>query len=245
MTSRSASDSIAMPAPTTVEVVGSATRFSVRRVYCVGRNYIDHIREMNEASERDPPFFFQKPADAVVPDGAIVPYPPLTDDLQYEVELVVAIARGGRNIDAASAETHIFGYAIGIDLTRRDRQREANKRGLPWEIGKSFDHSAPCGPIHRIASTGAISNGAIMLSVNGVCRQSSDLAQMIWNVPEIIANLSTHYQLQPGDLIFTGTPAGVGPLVPGDRLECAIEGLGTLRISIGPQQDNEHSDRVR
>jgi fumarylpyruvate hydrolase len=234
MTSTSIIGSIAALAPTLVPVVGSDMPFAVRRIYCVGRNYLDHIREMNEADERDPPFFFQKPTDAVVFDGAIVPYPPLTDDLQYEVELVVAIARGGRNIDVGTAEMHIFGYAIGIDLTRRDRQREANKRGLPWEIGKSFDHSAPCGSLHPIASTGPVSKGAITLSVNGVGRQNSDLSRMIWNVPEIIANLSSHYELHSGDLIFTGTPAGVGPIVPGDRLECAIERLGTLRITIGP-----------
>jgi fumarylpyruvate hydrolase len=237
MTSNPQTYSTSVRTPTVVAVVGSDTPFAARRIYCVGRNYADHIREMKEGDERDPPFFFQKPTDALVPDGAIVPYPPLTDDLQYEVELVVAIARGGRNIERGSAERHIFGYAIGIDLTRRDRQREANKRGLPWEIGKSFDHSAPCGPLHRMASTGAMSKGAITLSVNGVGRQKGNLSQMIWNVTDIIANLSTHYQLQPGDLIFTGTPAGVGPIVTGDRLECAIDGLGTLRISIGPKTE--------
>jgi len=237
MESRSTIDAISAPAPTFVAVVGSDTPFAVRRIYCVGRNYVDHIREMKEADERDPPFFFQKPTDAVVPDGAIVPYPPLTDDLQYEVELVVAVARGGRNIEIGNAEKHIFGYAIGIDLTRRDRQREANKHGLPWEIGKSFDYSAPCGPLHPIASTGAMSRGTLRLSVNGVDRQNGDLSQMIWKVPEIIANLSAQYQLQPGDLIFTGTPAGVGPIVPGDHLECAIERLGMLRIGIGPKKE--------
>jgi fumarylpyruvate hydrolase len=228
--------SLAAPAAMTLAVVGSDRPFPVRRIYCVGRNYLDHIREMKEADERNPPFFFQKPTDAVVPDGATVPYPSATDDFQFEVELVAAIGRGGSDISTDEAEAHIFGYAIGIDLTRRDLQREAAKRGLPWEMGKSFDHSAPCGPIHCIASTGAIRKGAITLSVNGTGRQKSDIAYMIWNVAEVIANLSRQYELHQGDLIFTGTPAGVGPVVPGDRLECAIEGLGTLRINIGPKK---------
>ncbi len=236
MTASPISGSIAAPAPTTLAVVGSEIPFPVRRIYCVGRNYLDHIREMKEADERDPPFFFQKPTDAVVPDCSTVPYPSVTNDFQFEVELVAAIGSGGCDIGVEEAEAHIFGYAIGIDLTRRDLQREAATRGLPWEMGKSFDHSAPCGPIHRIASTGAIRKGAITLSVNGTGRQKSDIAHMIWNVPEVIANLSMQYELHQGDLIFTGTPAGVGPVVPGDRLECAIDGLGTLRISIGPKK---------
>lgn len=236
MTASPMSDTIAEPAPMTLVVIGSGTPFRVRRIYCVGRNYLDHIREMKEADERDPPFFFQKPTDAIVPDGATVPYPSATNDLQFEVELVAVIGRGGCDISIDEAEAHIFGYAIGIDLTRRDLQREAAKRGLPWEMGKSFDHSAPCGPIHRIASTGAIRKGAISLSVNGTARQYSDIACMIWNVREVIANLSRQYELHKGDLIFTGTPAGVGPVVPGDRLECAITGLGTLHISIGPKK---------
>lgn len=221
--------------PVTLPVVGSDARFRVRRVYCVGRNYLDHIREMKEADERDPPFFFQKPADAVVQEGAVVPYPAATSDFQFEVELVAAIGRGGSDISVDSAETHIFGYAIGIDLTRRDLQREAAKRGLPWEMGKSFDHSAPCGPIHRIATTGPIRSGSISLSVNGTVRQKGDIGQMIWNVPEIIAQLSSQYELHPGDIILTGTPAGVGPVVPGDAIECSIEKLGSFRIRIGPR----------
>lgn len=227
---------VAAPATVTLAVADGGAPFPVRRIYCVGRNYLDHIREMKEADERDPPFFFQKPRDALVLDGATVPYPTATRDFQFEVELVVAIGRGGQDISIADAETHIFGYAIGIDLTRRDRQREAGKRGLPWEMGKSFDHSAPCGPIHRIASSGPIRKGAISLNVNGTVRQSSDIAHMIWTVPEVIANLSSQYELYPGDLIFTGTPSGVGPLVPGDVMECAIDGLGTLRIGIGPKK---------
>lgn len=229
-----AATSVPASAPMLLPVVGGGAPFPVRRIYCVGRNYLDHIREMREADERDPPFFFQKPTDALVQDGATVPYPAATEDFQFEVELVAAIGRGGRDIPVAGAERHIFGYAIGIDLTRRDLQREAGKRGLPWEMGKSFDHSAPVGPIHPFEKTGAIRKGAINLSVNGAVRQQGDIAHMIWNVPEIISNLSVQYELVPGDIILTGTPAGVGPVVPGDRIECAIDGLGTLRISIGP-----------
>jgi len=213
-------------------IIGSDRMFPVRRIYCVGRNYIEHIREMKEADERDPPFFFQKPADAIVPDGGVISYPMLTADFQHEIELVVAIGRGGRTVAVNSAAELIFGYAVGLDMTRRDRQREARERSLPWEIGKSFDQSAPCGPIHPVSRVGHFHKGAITLAVNGIERQRGDLSQLIWSVPEIISNLSHHYELQAGDLIFTGTPAGVGPLVPGDRLEGVIEGLGTLRITI-------------
>jgi len=221
--------------PVTLPIVKEDLRFHVRRIYCVGRNYLDHIREMKEADERDPPFFFQKPTDAIVQDRAVVPYPPATQDFQFEVELVTAIRRVGADIPAESAETHIFGYAIGIDLTRRDLQRDAAKCGLPWEMGKSFDHSAPCGPIHRIESTGVIRKGAISLSVNGTVRQKGDISQMIWNVPEIITRLSKQYELRPGDIIFTGTPAGVGPLAPGDVVDCSIEELKSFQIRIGPK----------
>ena len=218
-------------------IIGSDRMFPVRRIYCVGRNYIEHIREMKEADERDPPFFFQKPADAIVPDGGVISYPMLTADFQHEIELVVAIGRGGRTVAVNSAAELIFGYAVGLDMTRRDRQREARERSLPWEIGKSFDQSAPCGPIHPVSRVGHFHKGAITLAVNGIERQRGDLSQLIWSVPEIIANLSHHYELQAGDLIFTGTPAGVGPLVPGDRLEGVIEGLGTLRITIAGKPD--------
>jgi len=218
-------------------IIGSDRMFPVRRIYCVGRNYIEHIREMKEADERDPPFFFQKPADAIVPDGGVISYPMLTADFQHEIELVVAIGRGGRTVAVDSAAELIFGYAVGLDMTRRDRQREARERSLPWEIGKSFDQSAPCGPIHPVSRVGHFHKGAITLAVNGIERQRGDLSQLIWSVPEIIANLSHHYELQAGDLIFTGTPAGVGPLVPGDRLEGVIEGLGTLRITIAGKPD--------
>lgn len=211
-------------------------QFPVRRVYCVGRNYLDHIREMKEADERDPPFFFQKPSDAVVGDGATIAYPDDTEDFQFEVELVVAIGRAGRLISVGQAESHIFGYAVGLDMTRRDRQREARDRSWPWEMGKSFDQSAPCGPIYPMTDVGPITRGRITLKVNGEQRQTGDIAQMIWNVSEIIANLSRQYELRPGDLIFTGTPAGVGPVAVGDHLEAEIEGLGKLRLSIGPKR---------
>jgi fumarylpyruvate hydrolase len=211
--------------------------FAVRRIYCVGRNYVDHIREMKEADERDPPFFFQKPTDALVHDGATVAYPMWTDDFQHEIELVVALGAGGRAIPLEAAKDAIFGYAVGLDMTRRDRQREARDRGVAWEVGKSFDQSAPCGPIYPASAVGHLSKGAITLSVNGVARQRGDLSQLIWNVPEIISSLSRQYELKAGDLIFTGTPAGVGAVGPGDRLEGAIEGLGTLRITIGARED--------
>ncbi len=229
---------VPQPAPVSLAVAGSDARYPVRRIYCVGRNYVEHIREMKEADERDPPFFFQKPTDAIVEDGGIVPYPPITDDLQYEVELVIAIGQGGMGIPLERALDHIHGYAIGLDMTRRDRQRESGRKGLPWEIGKSFDHSAPCGPIHPVAAVGHKTQGGISLAVNGETKQSSELAKMIWNVPEIVANLSAQYRLVPGDLIYTGTPAGVTPVKPGDVLVGAIDGLGTLTIRIGETEQS-------
>lgn len=232
--------SFVVPPPETVSlpVVGSAARFPVRRIYCVGRNYLAHIREMKEADdERDPPFFFQKPRDSIVEDGAIVPYPRDTEDFQYEIELVVALGRHARSISVEDAFGAIYGYAVGIDLTRRDRQRECGTRKLPWERGKSFDKSAPCGPIHPAGSGGDPLKGAITLSANGKETQRGDLAQMIWNVPEIVSNLSRSYDLAPGDLIMTGTPAGVGPVRPGDCITGAIDGFGTLTITIGDRED--------
>jgi fumarylpyruvate hydrolase len=217
--------------PTVLPIIGREQSFPVRRVYCVGRNYLDHIREMGEADERDPPFFFQKPTDAVRADG-IVPYPPLTDDLQYEVELVVAIGKVGRALPITQALSIVFGYAVGLDMTRRDRQREAAKKGLPWEIGKAFDASAPCGPIHPASDIGHISAGPIQLKNGGTLRQDSVLEKMIWNVPEIISQLSHQYTLTPGDLIFTGTPAGVGPVVPGDILVATVATLAPLHVRI-------------
>ena len=207
--------------------------FPVRRVYCVGRNYLDHIREMKEADERDPPFFFQKPRDAIVLDGGRVPYPPFTADFQFEVELVVALGKGGRDIAVDEANGLIWGYAVGIDFTRRDRQRDARDLRLPWEAGKSFDASAPCGPIAQKDPT-HFEHCAITLAVNGVERQRGDIGQMIWNVPEVIAQLSRQVTLEAGDLIYTGTPSGVGPVVPGDLITAQIDGLPSLTITIMP-----------
>jgi len=229
-----------MPTATTIfdlptialPVVGEDALFPVRRIYCVGRNYLDHIREMGEADERDPPFFFQKPTDAIVQDGAHIEYPAFTSDYQFEIELVVAIGTGGRDIAEAQALSHIYGYGVGLDMTRRDRQRESREKMLPWEPGKSFDESAPCSPIYPAARIGHPSRGAITLSVNGAEKQRGDLAQLIWNVPEIIAQLSAQYDLRPGDLIYTGTPAGVAPVGPGDVLHGVVDGVGTLTVTI-------------
>ncbi|GAB3987925.1 fumarylacetoacetate hydrolase family protein [Actinoallomurus acanthiterrae] len=216
----------------TLSVVGRPEPFPIRRVYCVGRNYLDHIREMAEGSERDDPFFFQKPADAVVPDGSSIPYPPQTDDLEYEGELVVAIGAEGSGISPQDAYGHIFGFAAGIDLTRRDRQRECREMARPWEAGKAFDHSAPCGPILPADEAASIGSGELRLSVNGEERQHTSLKLMIWDVPEIISHLSHSYRLMPGDLIYTGTPAGVAPVLPGDRVHVRITGLPTLTVTI-------------
>lgn len=227
-----------LPAAAEIVVpVAAGGVFPVRRVYCVGRNYVEHIREMREADERDPPFFFQKPRDAIVLDGTTVPYPPMTSDLQFEVELVLAIGKPGHSIAVEAALGHIWGYAVGIDLTRRDRQRDARDMRLPWEVGKSFDASAPCGLIAPVSEVGHRLSGAITLHVNGVQRQRGDLAQMIWNVREIVVQLSRQMTLDAGDLIFTGTPAGVGAVIPGDMMEARIEGLPTLTITIGRPED--------
>jgi fumarylpyruvate hydrolase len=222
-------------AKTLIPVVGSDGGFPVRRIYCVGRNYADHAREMG-ASGREPPFFFCKPADAALPVAAgtegRMRYPSRTADLQHEVELVVALAGGGSDIAAEGAMACVFGYAVGLDMTRRDLQAAAKAKGHPWETGKAFDQSAPIGPLHPLARTGALQRGAISLDVNGVERQRGDLADMIWSVPEIIARLSTCFELAAGDLIFTGTPAGVGPVVRGDRLRGRVAGLSELDLLI-------------
>jgi fumarylpyruvate hydrolase len=228
----------ALPTIAAAEVaVAGGGFFPVRRIYCVGRNYLDHIREMKEADERDPPFFFQKPRDAVVLDGARVPYPPFTSDFQFEVELVVALGKGGRDIAVDEANSLIWGYAVGIDFTRRDRQRDARDMRLPWEAGKSFDASAPCGPIAQVRDPAHFEHCAITLSVNGAERQRGDIGQMIWSVPEVIAQLSKQVTLEAGDLIYTGTPSGVGPVVPGDLITAHIDGLPPLTITIAsPEQ---------
>jgi fumarylpyruvate hydrolase len=215
-----------------VAIQGQSQGFPVHRIYCVGRNYAAHVREMGADPEREPPCFFMKPADAVVPNGAAVPYAPRTADLHHEVELVVAIGVGGRDIAPAAALAHVFGYAAGNDLTRRDLQSAAKRAGLPWDVAKGFDHSAPLSAIRPVGAGGHVTSGRIWLEVNGEPRQDADVAEMTWSVPEIIAELSTLYLLQPGDLIFTGTPAGVGPVRRGDRIVGGIDGLETLRTTI-------------
>jgi fumarylpyruvate hydrolase len=220
-----------VPQPT-VEVLGSDERFPVHRIYCVGRNYAKHAREMGMDPDREPPFFFAKPADAVVANGTPVPYPPRTANLHHELELVVAIGTGGRDIPPASALAHVFGYAVGLDLTRRDLQFDAREHGRPWDVAKGFDCSAPVSAIRPAAQMGHPEQGAIWLEVNGETRQRANLSEMIWNVPEIVAELSTYFELRPGDLIYTGTPEGVGPVQRGDSLVGGIDGLETLRITI-------------
>ncbi len=221
-------------APATALVVGGG-EFPVHRIYCVGRNYAEHAQEMG-FSGREAPFFFLKPADALVPvaDGETgqMAYPPLTANLHHEVELVVAIGLGGRSIAVADAARHIWGYAIGLDMTRRDLQNEMKKQGRPWCIGKAFDESAPIGPIHPIARTGELTLGKIDITVNGTLRQQGDLGDLIWSVAETISTLSQAWALRPGDLIFTGTPAGVAAVVPGDLMEARIAGLGCLRVQV-------------
>ncbi|MCW2235493.1 fumarylacetoacetate hydrolase family protein [Azospirillum canadense] len=216
----------------TVPVVGGDP-FPVRRIYCVGRNYAAHAREMGADPDREPPFFFMKPADAIVPDGSTIPYPPKTANLHHEIELVAAIGTGGRDIPVESALEHVYGYAVGLDMTRRDLQNAAKKEGKPWDMGKGFDQSAPCGPIRRAADIGHPDKGAVTLSVNGAERQRGDLSDLIWSVAETISYLSGLVELQPGDLIYTGTPEGVGAVVSGDKLEGAVEGVGTITITIG------------
>jgi len=215
-----------------VAIIGRGERFPVHRIYCVGRNYAAHAREMGKDPDREPPFFFTKPADAVVANGTNIPFPSRTNDLHHEVELVVALAKGGGNIPMSQAMAHVFGYAVGLDLTRRDLQAEAKDKGRPWDTAKGFDHSAP---ISAITPAGSIDldDSSIWLKVNDVQRQQGRLADMIWNVAEVIAELSTLFELAPGDLIYTGTPAGVAAIRPGDRLEGGVDGLETLRVRIG------------
>ena len=221
------------PPQPTIPVAGKGQVFPVRRIWCVGRNYLEHIKEMGQ-DEREPPFFFAKPADAIVLDGATVPYPPLTKDLHFEVELVVALKAGGRNVPTERALDLVYGYGVGIDLTRRDLQIASRDIKRPWEIGKAFDASAPCGALRPVSEIGHPSKGRIALSVNGKVRQDGDLSQMIWNVPEVIGKLSDMVALAPGDIIMTGTPSGVGATVAGDRLEGEIAGVGKLAITMGP-----------
>lgn len=223
------------PAPIAVPVVGTDQQFPVRRIYCVGRNYVEHAKEMGFTG-REAPFFFLKPADAlvIVPQGqtGTMAYPSLTQNMHHEIELVVAIGKGGRNIRAADAMQHIFGYAVGLDMTRRDLQNEMKKLGRPWCIGKAFDQSAPIGPITPADQAPGVHQAEIYVQVGGQDRQRSNTDKLIWNVPETIEHLSAAWQLQPGDLIFTGTPEGVAAVVPGDILEGGITGLGTLRVKV-------------
>jgi len=212
----------------TVRITGSELRFPVRRIYCVGRNYADHAREMGGDPKRELPFFFSKPADAVVASGRRLPFPVRTSDLHHEVELVLALMKGGSNIRVADAESMIFGYAVGIDLTRRDLQAEAKKAGRPWDMAKGFDHSAPIGALTRGAPP---ATGSITLTIDGDVRQTGDLKDMIWSVAEVIAALSTYGELAPGDLIFTGTPAGVGPIQRGETVRGVIAGIEPIEVT--------------
>jgi fumarylpyruvate hydrolase len=223
---------IPLPEVTTIPVVG-ADPFPVRRIYCVGRNYAAHAREMGHDPNREEPFFFMKPADAIVPTGSVVPYPSKTSDYHHEIELVVALGKGGSNITAENALDLVYGYAVGLDMTRRDMQSVAKKMSRPWDLSKGFDQSAPCAPLTRASELGPLDKGAIWLKVNGEFRQQGDLSDLIWNISETIAYLSTFVALAPGDLIFTGTPDGVGAVNKGDVLEGHVDGLENLIVTVG------------
>ena len=227
------SDRYVIPPPpqAALAVKGSSEKFPVRRIWCVGRNYIEHIREMGQ-DERAPPFFFAKPADAVVPDGGVVPYPPLTKDMHHEVELVVALKSGGLNIKPEKANDCIWGYGVGIDLTRRDLQIASREVKRPWEIGKAFDASAPCGPLVPASQIGHPTKGRITLKLNGVVKQDSNTSDLIFNVAKLVSYMSDAITLLPGDVIITGTPSGIGPMQVGDTVEIDIEGIGVLRNPI-------------
>jgi fumarylpyruvate hydrolase len=227
---------LALPAPPlhTLAIAGREERFPVNRVFCVGRNYAAHAREMGKDPDREPPFFFMKPACAVV-DAAgpvSVPYPPKTKNYHHEIELVLAIARGGRDIPVSQALAHVYGYAVGLDMTRRDLQLEARDKGRPWEFGKSFAQSAPIGPVHRVEDVGHPAAAAISLTVNGQPRQGSDIAKLIWSVSECVAHLSAYEALEPGDIIMTGTPEGVNAVVSGDVMHGEIQGLGAIEVRV-------------
>jgi len=225
---------IPAPVPVTLPVRGSLKRFPVRRIWCIGRNYADHAIEMGFDPDAEPPFFFSKPREAVVQDGAALDFPAATDNLHHEAELVVALQSGGRNLDPADALGHVYGYAAGLDMTRRDLQAQAKKQGRPWDMAKGFDESAPIGEIVPAAEIGHPTAGAVTLDVNGERRQSGNLNQQLWPVNQALAYLSTLVELQGGDLLMTGTPAGVGPVRQGDTLTCSIEGIGTVTISYLP-----------
>lgn len=223
---------ISPPPQARLDITGTSEKFPVRRIYCIGKNYVAHIIEMN-ADERDPPVIFMKPADAIVANGGEIPYPVFTNNFHYECELVVALKSGGYNIPEAEASRHIFGYAVGLDMTRRDHQAEALAKGLPWEVTKGFDRSAPVGPVTRIEDTGVMTSGHVRLKVNGETRQDADISLMIWKIDEIINKLSEQHELKGGDIIMTGTPAGVGAVVTGDVLDCSVDGLEPMQVRIG------------
>lgn len=224
------------PAPVLAQTLGGDL-FPVNRVFCVGRNYAEHAREMGSDPEREPPFFFTKWAQTVVPSGTTLAYPSATENFHYEAELVVAIGTAGSNISAQSALNHVYGYATGLDMTRRDLQMQARKIGRPWDVGKNVEQSSPLGLIHPASQAGHLASGAITLAVNGQTRQSADLRDLIWPVRDVIAFLAQYYRLEPGDLIYTGTPAGVGPVVTGDEIVVHIDGLSDLRVNIGPARE--------
>jgi fumarylpyruvate hydrolase len=222
---------IDFPGVPTLPVAESSKAFPVGRIYCVGRNYAEHAREMGHDPDREPPFFFMKPADAIVQNGATIPFPKMTKDLHHEIEMIVAIGKGGADIPVEKALDHVFGYGVGLDMTRRDLQGEAKKMGRPWEMGKAFDDSAPCTALKPVSMVGHPAKGAIWLKVNGQVKQKGDLNEMIWNVPETISYLSKLITLRPGDIIMSGTPAGVGPVKAGDKLEGHVDGVGDLTIT--------------
>lgn len=222
---------IEQPPVVSLPVAGSSSTFPVRRVYCIGRNYAAHAVEMGHDPDREPPFFFQKNPDNLDASGEF-PYPPKTSDVHHEIEMAVMLKSGGNNIAIEDALSHVFGYALSLDMTRRDLQGEQKKMGRPWEIGKAFERSAPVGPIHTVDSVGHLDQGLVQLKVNGEVKQEGDLNQMIWKVPEMISYLSDYFELAAGDVILSGTPAGVGPIVKGDVMEVSVEGLGSMDITV-------------
>lgn len=225
-------DYVFTPAIPSLAIVDSAQRFPVRRVYCVGRNYAEHAIEMGHDPDREPPFFFTKHPDSLLPNGSDFPYPPGTESVHHEIEMVVAIGLGGRDIPVDQALEHVYGYAVGLDMTRRDLQAEAKKMGRPWAVAKGFDHAAPCSALVPAATIGHPDKGRIWLQINGATRQEGDLTSLIWSVPEVVAYLSRLFVLEPGDLIMTGTPAGVGAVQRGDKLSGGVQGVGTLEITV-------------
>ena len=223
---------ISPPPVASLRIVGTDDEFPVRRIYCIGRNYAEHAIEMGHDPSKEPPFFFQKNPDNLLPEGRDFPYPAKSSDVHFEIELVVALKSGGTNIPVEKALDHVFGYAVGLDMTRRDLQGEAKKLGRPWEIGKAFEHSAPCGPLVPAEKVGPLTRGAVTLEVNGETRQRGDINQMIWKIPEMISYLSEYFTLAPGDLIMSGTPAGVGAVKRGDHLRGRVEGVGELNVKV-------------